>query len=197
MLGELSLSSSVYYRYTTDVVERVSFVEDNVNVTKPVNLGTTGATGLELNAKYRPTKWLTLSSDANYNTFDREAELEGQNFDFKADQLSGRLVSKWELPLDIDLEVTGSFRTGVQTVQGRDEGFTWMDVGLRKKLLKGRVVVSAAVRDAFASRIFVSRVQQPDFDLYRERFRGRFWTLGLSYGFGKGEAMEFAGRRRW
>jgi len=48
----------------------------------------------------------------------------------------------------------------------------------------------------FASRIRESEIVQEDFSLYSFRQRGRFITFGFSYGFGKGEAMEFSGRKR-
>ena len=197
VVGELSLSSAAYYRRTTDVVERVSFVTDNVNVTKPVNIGTTDAVGLEFNGKYTVTRWLTLSTDLNYFTFERAAVLDGRDLSFGADRLTGRLVSKLRLPADFDVEVTGNLRSREITVQGRERGFAWLDAGVRKKVLGGKVVVSAGVRDALASRVQVNTVRTPGFSIRNERFRGRFWTLGVSYAFGKGEAMEFAGRRRW
>lgn len=196
IFDKISLNAGVYYRFTTDVVERITFNEGDVNITTPINLGTTGATGVELNAKYTPSKWLQLSTDLNYNTFDRKATLDGISYDFNADQLTGRLVAKVELPADIDLEVSGNGESAIQTIQGQQQGFVWMDAGLRKKILKGRVIVSAGVRDVFASRIFIREVNQPNFYNRRESFRGRFFTLGVSYGFGKGEAMEFVGRRR-
>ena len=48
----------------------------------------------------------------------------------------------------------------------------------------------------FASRVDQTSTYQPDFYLYNRRQRGRFITFGISYGFGKGEAMEFSGQRR-
>ena len=197
ILGQLSLNAGVYHRYTTEVVERVSFFEDNVNVTRPINLGTSSAYGLELNGKFAPTKWLSLSGDLNYNNFDRRAALDGLSYDFTADQLNGRLVTKWSLPLDVDLEVAGNGRSGFRTVQGRVSGFTFLDLGLRKKLLEGRMILNVSVRDAFASQINESVTTQPSFYLYEYQRRGRFVTVGLSYGFGKGEAMEFAGQKRF
>jgi len=191
-----SLNVGGYYRYTTDVVERVVFNEGDVNIFRPVNLGTTGTTGLEVNAKYRPVKWFTVSGDANYNHFNRKAEFEGRSLDFMAGQLTGRLVTKWELPADFEVEISGNAESGVKTIQGLREGFVFMDAGVRKKILKGKVIINAGVRDAFASRLFVTEANQPTFFNRSTRFRGRFFTLGLSYGFGKGEAMEFQGRRR-
>gem|GEM_PF-3228264 len=35
------------------------------------------------------------------------------------------------------------------------------DIGVHKKILKGKVILNLSVRDAFASRIFESRFSQP------------------------------------
>jgi outer membrane receptor protein involved in Fe transport len=164
-------------------------------VTQPINLGTSRANGLELNGKLRPTKWMTLSGDLNVNYFDRQAKLDGVSYDFTADQFNGRFVAKFELPLDIDLEVAGNGRSGYKTVQGKVSGYGFADLGLRKKMLKGRMVLNASVRDLFASRIRENEAAQPNFYVYNYSQRGRFITVGLSYGFGKGEAMEFSANK--
>lgn len=66
-----------------------------------------------------------------------------------------------------------------------------------KKLFKGKAIISASVRDVFASRIRESFAEQATFYAYDRSLRGRFITAGFSYGFGKGEAMEYnVGRRR-
>ena len=196
ILDKTSFNFGVYHRYTTDVIERVSTFDDGVSVVQPFNIGVNRATGLELNAKYVPLKWLTLNGDLNYNQFRREGELEAVNFDFNAEQWSAKLMSKLKLPADIDFEVTGQYRSGFQTVQGEVSDNLFADLGLRKKFLKGRAIANFSVRDVFASRFRESIATQPDFFLYNYGQRGRFVTLGFSYGFGKGEAMEFSGRRR-
>lgn len=196
ILGKTSLNFTVYYRYTTDVVERISIFENNVNVTTPENIGTNGATGLELNGKYTPNNWLSFTGDVNYNYFNREGELEGSSFDFSADQWSGKLTSKFKLPAGIDFEITGQYQSSVQNVQSVTSDNLFADLGLRKKIMGGRGVLNVSVRDVFASRIMESITDQADFYLYSRRQRGRFITLGFSYGFGKGEAMEFSGARR-
>ncbi|MCB0641722.1 MAG: TonB-dependent receptor, partial [Phaeodactylibacter sp.] len=92
-------------RFTTDVIERISFYEDNVSTTKPVNIGTNRATGLEFNAKYSPSKWLVLTGDFNYNQFDRQGTLEAVSFDFNASRWTSRMTAKLKFPADIDFEV--------------------------------------------------------------------------------------------
>lgn len=196
ILDKLSMNFGVYYRYTTNVIERIAFFEDNVSITRPVNIGTNRTTGMEFNAKYSPNKWLTLSTDFNYNRFGREGVLEGATFGFNARQWTSRLTAKVKLPAQIDLEMMGNYQSGLQTVQGEQSPFLFADLGLRKKMLKGRAIVNLSVRDVFASRISENEALQQDFYLYNYGLRGRFVALGFSYGFGKGEAMEFSGRRR-
>ena len=62
--------------------------------------------------------------------------------------------------------------------------------------MDGKGVFNLSVRDLFASRIRESETNQANFFLYNWSRRGRFITLGFSYGFGKGEAIEFEGGRR-
>ncbi len=195
-IGRTSLNFGVYHRYTTDVIERISIFENNVNTVRPENIGTNRATGMEFNTKYSPVKWLTLNADFNYSQFARDGSFDGTIFDFSANQWSSKLMTKVKLPADIDLEATGNYRSSYETVQGRISEMAFLDLGLRKKMFKGRGVLNLSVRDAFASRIRENEISQENFFIYSRRLRGTFVAFGFSYGFGKGEAMEFTGARR-
>ena len=196
ILGKAALNFGIYHRTTEDVIERVSTFENNVNTVRPENIGTNNATGIEFNAKYTPAKWLTFNGDFNYSTFTRDGSFNEQIFDFTGNQWSSKLMTKIKLPADIDLETTGNYRSGFQTVQSEISDQLFLDLGLRKKILKGKAVLSLSVRDLFASRVRESEINQQDFYVYNRRQRGTFAALGFSYGFGKGEAMEFSGQRR-
>lgn len=196
ILDKLSLNASIFHRFTTNSIERISTFSENVTTVMPANIGTNRSTGLEFNAKYTPNKWLVLSGDFNYNYFIRRGTFEGRNFDFDATRWSSKVTSKFKLPAAIDLEVTGHYRSVYLTVQGRVSQNIFGDFGIRKKLLSGKAVVNLSVRDIFASRINETEIQQEDFYSYSFGQRGRFITLGFSYGFGKGEAMEYSGGRR-
>ena len=195
--GPVSLSTAVYHRYTTEVTENVTTFADNVSLTRPENIGTNRATGLELNAKYNPTEWWTLSGDANYQYFQREGDFQETSFDFSADQWSARLNNKFKLPAAFDVEVTGNYQSSFRSFQREQSGYFFADLGVRKKVMKGRTILNLSVRDVFASRIFEAETVQPNFDLYDYRLRGRFITVGVSFGFGKGEAMEFSGQKQF
>jgi hypothetical protein len=139
---------------------------------------------------------LTLNGDFNFNYFVRKGEFEGTSFDFNNERYSGKLRAKFKLPKQFDLEITGQYQSAYQTVQSNISKQVYANLGLRKKILKGKGVLNFSVRDIFASRLRESNTIQPNFEIYGFGKRGRFITLGFSYGFGKGEAMEFSGRRR-
>ncbi|MDB3907175.1 outer membrane beta-barrel family protein, partial [Crocinitomicaceae bacterium] len=170
---------------------------DDVRITTRENLGTKAKTGLEINWKYRIAKWFTAMGDVNYGYFVRRGSFEGKSFDFEGDQWSTQLTMKFELPADISFEVTPQHRSRILTVQGINQGQTFIDAGIRKKFWKGKAVVNFAVRDVFASRVQIREVDQPDFYLYSFSQRGRFVTLGFSYSFGKGEAVSYKGGGRY
>lgn len=195
-LKKSAINASIYQRNTSEVIERVSTFENNVNTTRPINIGTNRTTGIELNGDYSPTSWLKLTGDFNLNYFVREGEFEQQSFDFSGDQWSSQLTSKFALPANFDLEIGANYQSGYRTVQSQISGFAFADIGLRKKLKGGKAVINLGVRDVFASRIQESVIQRSNFYLYDFGQRGRFVTLGLSYGFGKGEAMTYSGSRR-
>lgn len=196
-LGNTSMNLGVFYRHTDDVVERVVAFEDNVSISRPENIGINNTKGVEFNAKYIPTKWLSFTNDLNYSRFTRKGDFEGASFDFKGDQWSTRLTGKIKLPADIDLELTGNYLSGYRTLQQEITENLFMDFGARKKIFKGKAILNLSVRDVFASRIQESITSQPNFYLRDFSQQGRFVTFGISFGFGKGEAMEFSGQKQF
>ncbi|MCL5128022.1 outer membrane beta-barrel family protein [Algibacter sp. L4_22] len=194
-IGKASLNFSLYNRYTTDVIENITEYEDDISTSRPENIGTSNTTGFEFNGKYNPLNWFSLSGEFNINFFDRNGVFEDESFDFKGNRWTSSLTTKFKLPLDFDLEMSGDYQSKFKSLQGETYDNLYADLGIRKKILKGKVILNMSIRDVFASRKNQSETTQPEFYLYNSRKRGRFVSFGVSYGFGKGEAMEFSGRR--
>lgn len=191
-----SLNASLYYLYTTQVVENISYYLDGVNLSTKDNIGLRHKFGLEVNGKYTPNKWFNLNGDLNVGYFSRQGQFDSQNFDFQAYQWSSKLTFKFKLPKGLDFELSPNYQSNIQTVQGYTKGYFFADFGLRKKLLKNKAVLSFAVRDIFASRIQETIVENSDFYLRSFSMRGRFIVLGFTYSFGKGEVMTYGGGKR-
>ena len=195
MKGIASLNMSLYQLFTTNAIESVTTFQDNISVRAPENLGTKRANGIELNGKINPTKKIVVSGDFNYNTFDRKAAWQGQSFDFKGNRWSSEITSKFKFPKDLDIEFSWNYQSGFKTIDGKASPSQYLNLGARKKLLKGKGVVSFNIRDIFATRVNENQTIRDDFNIWNRSVYGRFWVIGFSYGFGKGEAMEFTGRR--
>ena len=196
IVGKASINAGIYHRYTLDVIERVTTFSENVTVTMPENFGTNKTTGFELNAKYSPLNWFSLLGDYNFSYFNREGTFEGKIFDFTGELWTTRMTGKFKLPKSFEVELTGNFASAYQTVQAEISQNLYADFGIRKKIAKGKLVASLSVRDLFNSRVRESVIQGSDYYIYNKYRTARFITFGLSYGFGKGEAMAYGGARR-
>ncbi len=192
----ISFNINVFHRFTTEKIERVITFVDGVTFTTPQNIGTNKATGVEGNFKYSPHKKIVFNGDLLYNVFQRDGQFEGQVFDFSADQWNAKLSTKYKLNKTFDTELTVRHASAFRTLQGTNAANTFADFGFRYKILKNRGVFNFSIRDIFASRIREVNVVRDDFSTFSRRQRGRFITLGFSYGFGKGEAIQYSGNRR-
>ena len=194
---KVSVNMSIYKRITEGVIERLSTFENNVTTYVPYNVGKKDATGIELNTKINVNKQISLLGDFNYFQFKRTGEFNNQNIDFSAQQWYTKWTSKLKLTSTTDVELSGQYESGYLTIQGEIQPQLYGNIGFRQKLINGKAVISFSIRDLFASRIWVNEIIQNDFSLYSRSFRGRFIIFGFSYGFGKGEAMEYSGARRY
>jgi outer membrane receptor protein involved in Fe transport len=194
--GITSLNMSLYQLYTTNTIESVTTFQNNISVSGPENLGTKRVNGIELNGKITPSKKIVINGDFNYNSFDRKASWQNLSFDFKDNNWSSEITSKFKFPKDFDLELSWNYQSGFKTIDGESAPSQFLNLGARKKLLKGKGVISVNIRDLFATRVRENQTIRKDFNIWSRSVYGRFWVIGFSYGFGKGEAMEFRGRRR-
>ena len=192
----LSLNFSLFQLFTSNVIEYISRLNDNISVRKPENLGTKKANGIEMNGKLDLSNKIVINGDFNFNAFDRKAYWNEQSFDFKGERWSTRISSKIKLPKEIDVEFAFDYRSNYKTIDGQVSPSRNINFGIRKKVLNKKGVINLSVRDIFATRIQESRALRNNFNIINRSYAGTFFRLGFSYGFGKGDAMEFRGGRR-
>ncbi|NOU60334.1 outer membrane beta-barrel family protein [Marinifilum caeruleilacunae] len=189
-----SINASVFYTHTKDVVDDIYFVNDNVRTTMPVNVGKSKNTGVEINSKLEPLQWLSLLAEANFTAYKRTGSYEEQDFDFSNESWSARMTAKFKLPYQIDAEYKFRYRSKAESLQGFYKAISYSDFGIRKKFMKGKAVINLSVKDVFDSRKRKFESKSSDFYTYSEHRRsGRLWVVGISFGFGKGETMEYSG----
>ncbi len=182
-----SISSSIYYRHTTDVISRIITIIEIDSTTqtirKPENLATQDNYGLEINGSYEPIKALRFNANANFFRSITEGTSEnGQDLSADAFSVRGRLSAKITFSKKFDGQFTYNFRGPQDNTQGRRLAVHSLDIGLARDIFKGNGTIALSVRDVFNSRKRRSIIDQPDFFQESEfQWRERQTTLSLNY----------------
>ncbi|MEN7548457.1 TonB-dependent receptor [Rapidithrix thailandica] len=179
-----SLTSSIYYRHTTDVIERLRQLNEDqtVTITKPENLNEGKWYGLELTASHDITSW--WRADGSVNFF--RNQIDGSNFgeSYKTDTYAwfGRVNTKLDLPKDLNIQMIFNYRAPRETTQGKTKQMAFMDIALSKDILAKKGTLSLKVRDVFATRKYRSETFDDDFFVKSEYQRStQVVQLGLTY----------------
>lgn len=188
------ISVSAYLRQSSNVMERISYLDENVmystwdNVTRNIN------SGVEIVGKNNLFRILDLTTTVNlYNNHISGWNLTLVNEEGKSFPISGkarnsfawdaRLMANVKLPWDLSFQATGRYASSMLTAQGSRQGGWSVDAGIRKNL--GNWSFSLNCRDIFDSRKFKNTVYGDGYSQYSERWRGgRRLQLTIKYSFG-------------
>lgn len=148
-----SVFSTIYYRSTTDKIERIRTVDEEGNaMTLPENLLSERSFGLEFTSDYSPTDWLKL--DANFNFF--YADIDGTNVldTYRANTYSWftRLTSRFSLSNGLDIQVRTNYEGRQRVAQGVRKALYYLDLSASKDIMQGRGTLILNVMDMFNSR---------------------------------------------
>ncbi|RMG87219.1 MAG: TonB-dependent receptor, partial [Bacteroidetes bacterium] len=182
-----SLSSAIYYRHTTDVIQRLRIRNaDNSTTMRPENLATRDNFGFEFNYAYSPFKWWKINGEFNFfrSITDGSLITDTRFFDLHADTYSWntRLTSKQTIGKGTDIQIRGNYRAPRETTQGRTRAMYTIDLGVSRDLFKKHGTLTLSVRDLLNSRRRrYSIVDENFFNEGEYRWRRRQITLTLNY----------------
>ena len=196
---EHMLSFSGYYRNTNDVIQRISFLENNIMKTTSENIAKTQSAGIELVGKDKLFKFLDLTTTVNlfYSKLDGFTYMpEGadkpvigkaqEDFSWNA-----RMIANFMLPYAISLQLTGNYNAKQLVAQGYRKPNYSVDAGIRKSFLDRKLSLSINVRDLFDSRKRHTITSGEGFEQDSENWRGgRRFGFTLTYSFGNMRAKN-------
>ncbi|WP_236975984.1 TonB-dependent receptor domain-containing protein [Membranihabitans maritimus] len=178
-----SLLSSVYYRYRTGVIDRISLVnEQGIELEFPVNLGIQNAYGIEFSFNYDFTKWWQSNINLNFYNAITEGTYQDVEYNSNAKTMSGQASTKFKLPANFNIQASFNYEAPEETTQGRRDAQYSMDMGMSKDILKGKGTLILSGRDIFNTRRWAGYSEGPNF--YNEewgRWRARQITLNFNY----------------
>lgn len=177
-----SILTSAYYRYSTNIIQRVTYLNENgVTNISPFNIGTRNDLGFEFNITYSPFKWLNLNS--NINTFN--VKIDGNssvsNLSSESWATNLRLNSKIKMFWGIDFSFNYNYRGPMDIPQGKLKDVWFIDFALSKDILEN-LTVTATGSDVFSTRM--RRMITRDVNYYYNQdfqWRGGLFTLSFSY----------------
>ena len=195
-MKKVTLTTSVFYRYTTGVITRVKeFYSNNTSAVTFANIDKSHSVGLEFIAVVKPFKWWknTISANANYiqyvdNTPGVNWNVNGINWNVKY----AGTVEFWKKTASIQLNA--AYNAPRISVQGRAQRRGPVDISGEKTFKDGKWSLGFKVTDIFNRQGFYLTVDQPGIDQVVEyKWLTRKYYLTFSYKFGK---LEMSGKKQ-
>ncbi len=174
-----SLTSSLYYRHSNNVVERIRTISEGITETKPQNLAERDDYGFEFTfSKDLLTAWKV---DGNLNLF-RSITQGGQFGEADVYNWSTRVNSRIVFFDKLETQVRLNYRGPQETTQGRNKASFHTDLGMSTDLIQGRGTLTLNVSDVFNTRKHRYVTEGEGF--YSEgdfQWRARQATLNFTY----------------
>lgn len=191
-----TLSSSVYYRWSHDLMSRVKTVnEEGVSTLTYTNFSEGRSIGVELIGMLRPTKWLTVST--SFNLY--KNEVDGSNFedDFTADAFAwnARAFGNLKLWKGGAAQLSVFYSAPRQIPQGEISYFFITTASLKQTFLNKKASVSLSIRDIPNLMRFKIDIGGPNFSQQSEfRRKSRIANINFTYRFGQQDRSRRRGK---
>ncbi len=187
-----TLSVSTYYRPTTDVMQRIRYLNtsDGLMYMTTKNLTKRQSLGIEIIGKNKLWRILDLTTTLNgyYNNLDGFSYvIEGQqvtgegNSSFSWD---ARILASLILPYDLSVQLTGNHRSRGVITQGHRQPNTSLDLGLRKTFFNKKIAVAFNWRDVFHTRQWENYTESDYFWRHQKNWRDPNFNFQVTWNFG-------------
>ncbi|OUS01502.1 hypothetical protein A9Q86_06905 [Flavobacteriales bacterium 33_180_T64] len=184
-IGKLRINPSVYYQNTLDPFQFITERnEDDVLVTKPINIDHENRLGFEISTSYSPAKWVQLSGEFNYFSFEQRGGYNDVNFDFDNSSWFTRVNSRIKLPHEINWQTSFNYNARNENAQSITKSSHSLDMGVNKNFFQNKATLTFNVRNMLDSREQISTRTGTDFYYESQRkLLGPKYSLTFVYRF--------------
>lgn len=183
-----SLTSTAFYRGTTDNVTRYSRLrEDGVTEQTYLNLATSSSYGLEFVLNQDITRWWKANGNFSYFMSNIQGDPTTPDVLTRSNSSwSARVNSNMTIMKGFDTQVSVNYRSPFIVPQGEIQSFFNVDLGVKKDIMKGRGAVSLRVSDIFNTlRFRIDRFGEGFTGFTEGKRESRIAFIGFTYRFGK------------
>lgn len=167
-----SLSSSLFYRRTKDIVEDISVLQGNgITITMPQNINNSSSYGLELVGTANPSKWFRLNANASFYremmSAIPEYGIEGSDR-FSWSARANMTFIPWK---DASFQLIGTYNSPTRSVQEYHKEQYYADASFRQDFWKNKLSFSLRLTDIFNTRTFYENTYGNGFSTESKRYR--------------------------
>ena len=180
----VQLFADVHANYTKDFITQIITIRNDLLITTYINTPSDFKTGLDVNVKYSPMRWFDVTLSANTYHVAIKGNQEGMQLDNggwvnNSNMLVNLMPSK---KTDIQLQY---FITTPQYFAQLTTAFThYMNIGVKQRLLKGKMTVTASLTDVFNTREWIVYASNAVFEMENHSTnKSRMLWLGVTYNF--------------
>ncbi len=184
--NNFSLTSSIFYKLTNDVINRVSTLTDsNVTISTFKNLSKSSSYGLEFIGSGQILNWWFLNANFSYyktvvNGDYGEGELNNSSYTWSA-----RINSSFSFPKYLDFQIIYNYNGKNVSVQGTSDPFQSCDISLKRDFFNKRITLGFRISDVFNSFKFTTHSTGTNFTSDNTRKRdSRIAFLTFTYRLG-------------
>lgn len=178
-----SLTSSIFYNHTKDVVEDISKLQgDGVTITQPMNINTSTKYGMELIGSASPQKWLKINVNVSFFRDVMSA--------LSAENIPGSKLFSWNTRLNMtfipwkdgSLQLIGTYNAPTRSIQEYHKEQYYADASFRQDLFKNKLSLTLRLTDIFNTRTFYETTSGNNFTTESKRYReSRVLYAGLQF----------------
>ena len=185
---KLTLTTSVYYRHTIDVIQRIKiFNPDQTSAVTFTNIDQSQSAGIEIVTIYKPFKWwknVVSINGSGIKYTDNTANFNYNNSGFTWGAKYVGTVDFWKKTMTAQLNV--NYIAPMITAQGKAQRRGAVDFSTEKSLKDGKWSIGLRVTDIFNNQGFSFKVVQPSIVQTSEyKWLTRRLYCTITYKFGK------------
>lgn len=149
-----SITTNLFYRYTSGQMDYITFVEDGISYSQPANLNNSQSYGVEVIGTSEFTPWWTVTGSVTGFGITVDGSNLGEEFVNSGYAMNTKVTTDFKLPLDITFQMVFNYESPEIEAQGKDLAQYYMDASIQKSFFNKKAVLSVSGRDVFDTRQF-------------------------------------------
>ena len=190
-----SFSSAIFFRHTTDKIQRVKLVDPSgVSTTTYDNIATAQEVGLEASVMTKIFEWWSIN--ASTNLYYSQLDTDDPNFSNNGVNWFTRLNNTFKLSPTWSIQSSGMYMAKRVIPQGHIDPMFKTDLGVKKTILNKRGTIGFRLSDVFNTFNFTYYTDGAGFEEVGNRnWESRVAYLTFTYNFGESQRKKRRSKR--